>query len=382
MPLEELVLNTKILRLANGKGSVERFLGKAMDPPHSLSIENALSVLKSIQCLDDDENVTLIGKAVSKLPIEPKSAFTILLGSLLGLGGGVVKAIAAMSRDPFIPPIDDRKKLLFNKSKLNLGQSLPSDQFALLKALDGFIVKSKTSNFAGTTEYCDKHFLSRTALTYLADVSQQMVDVLGGLGIQVSSSRSARNSGNMQLLMAVLGMGLYPSVSIRRKGTTLFMTEKGPRAKVHPSSVNHLLGVYRKPCSVELNILCFDSLVSAKQPSNQPKSASLLMINTTPISSFALMLSGARLKWDVGGDMTASADVPVLVIIDDWLKFSTDLDTLQLVLTARSCLIEALVRHLEDPSKPLPIHVEKGLDAIALALTTEQLGVSPQGDLN
>ena len=375
LPLDELVLQTKILGLAEGKGNMESFLGKAMDPPHPLAIENALALLKSIHCINDDEDVTVVGQAVGKIPIDPKNAFTILFGCVFGIGNETIKSVAAMSRNPFVPPPEEQKRVMFNKVKANLANSLPSDHFALLKALDGYVEKSKTSNSPAITMYCERQFLSRSALSYLWDVSNQMSKVLGDHRIIVSNPHSSRNSGNYYLLMAIIGMGLYPAIAVRRKGSTLFTSEKGPKAKLHASSVNHIQKQYKKPCVGDIEIMGFDSLVAAKQSSSQVASASLLMINTTPLSTFALILSCSKLV-----STEELEEGHCTLFVDDWLKFDTDTELNSIIYRARSCLIQALVHYVRDPQKALPFNLAKGLDAIGLALTLEQQNLSPFSD--
>jgi HrpA-like RNA helicase len=86
MPLEELVLQAKKLNLCPGKGeendSIQAFLEKALDPPHLKSISNAIQLLQSINCLDNEENLTDIGDAISKLPMDPKMGRLIILGKV------------------------------------------------------------------------------------------------------------------------------------------------------------------------------------------------------------------------------------------------------------------------------------------------------------
>lgn len=371
MPLEELVLQTKVLGLAPGVGGAETFLTKAMDPPHTLSIDNAIAVLRSIQCLDENEEVTIIGRSVSKLPIEPKSAYAILLGCVLGLGTDIVKTVAAMSRNPFIPPNEDSKRSIFNKVKGKLARSMPSDQIAVLNALDGYITKTKTSGAADVGEFCDQNFLSRTALHYLHDVTQQMVSLLDGLGIKLTHPRSSRNSGNSYLLMSIVGIGLYPEVCFRKKGGALFVSEKGPKAKIHPSSVNFQLSTYKKPCAGDLDIVGFETLVSMKTTSAMPNSASLYMIGTTAVSVFGFLLSSSQFRPITTEAANDATSLVVEVLVDEWIKFTMDRVTFQLMQGARSCLTEALVTFVLNPSKQLPSHIEKGLDAIASVLASE-----------
>ena len=41
-------------------------------------------------------------------------------------------------RDPFVMPANDQQRAICNAAKANLAQGLPSDQIALLKAMEGF----------------------------------------------------------------------------------------------------------------------------------------------------------------------------------------------------------------------------------------------------
>ena len=75
-PLTELCLHTKLL--APKHQSIEDFLGKVPEPPSPLVIRSAIKILKSIQALDTEENVTLLGKHLLEIPIEPIYAKMIL----------------------------------------------------------------------------------------------------------------------------------------------------------------------------------------------------------------------------------------------------------------------------------------------------------------
>lgn len=57
-PLQELCLHIKSLKL----GAIGSFLGKALQPPVSLSVQNAIELLKTIGALDDTEELTPLGQ--------------------------------------------------------------------------------------------------------------------------------------------------------------------------------------------------------------------------------------------------------------------------------------------------------------------------------
>lgn len=57
MPLQELCLHIKSLQL----GTIGTFLAKALQPPDTLSVQNAIELLKTIGALDDMEDLTPLG---------------------------------------------------------------------------------------------------------------------------------------------------------------------------------------------------------------------------------------------------------------------------------------------------------------------------------
>jgi ATP-dependent RNA helicase DHX36 len=56
-PLQELCLHIKSLQL----GTVASFLGKALQPPDPLAVQNAIKLLKTIGALNDTEELTPLG---------------------------------------------------------------------------------------------------------------------------------------------------------------------------------------------------------------------------------------------------------------------------------------------------------------------------------
>ena len=99
--LEELVLNAKLMGLAPGKGpdaqdGVHALLLKAMDPPHALSVSNAVELLTSLNCLDSNESVTPLGEALCQLPVDPSMGRVVLLGALFGALPSMIRVASAM----------------------------------------------------------------------------------------------------------------------------------------------------------------------------------------------------------------------------------------------------------------------------------------------
>lgn len=67
--LETVILQIKILQL----GKAKTFLASVMDPPNLKGIDLALELLRTLNALDADENLTPLGYHLAKLPLDPRT---------------------------------------------------------------------------------------------------------------------------------------------------------------------------------------------------------------------------------------------------------------------------------------------------------------------
>eukprot|EP01034_Spumella_vulgaris_P023109 gene23109-29302_t len=430
MPLEELVLQAKILGVASGRGeetnSVKSFLLKAMDPPHVLAISNAIQLLKSISCMTEDEDLTLIGQAVSQLPMNPRMGRMILLGCLCGAGPAILTTAAAIGyRDPYTMPSTDHQRMVLTKVKTRLSQGCPSDQMAVLRAVEGFLNLTQRSSSVFSQpayRYCDDNFLSHSTMAYMTQLVQQLKGSLSEVGIQVHHPYMQRFNGNLNLIMALIGTGLYPDIGVRRQGTTVYATEKGCKAKLHPSSMNaKSLVLSKTECKRPVECVGFQDLIAtqAQLNSNVIRGANLSMLSTTPVSVFSILLTCGMIREvcresdldDEEEDSDEEAAPPVsssnnrnrgrrgppppppkagkaasssasdrgdpthifvTVEVDSWLELKIRLDHLDLVTAARQLLSAAIVEFVRDPNRQLAPGMARGVDRIAEALSVEQ----------
>lgn len=373
MPLEELVLQAKHLGLAPGMGnahdSIQSFLAKALDPPHELSVANAVALLKSINCLDSNENVTPIGAAISRLPVDPRIGRLILIGSLLGVAPAIVTVAAAMGyRDPFVMPMNDQQKKLCDKVKSMLSNGMPSDQLLLYKAVEGFkSAFSNHSNVGKSYQYCDEHFLSRSTMMYLVDLTKQLTFLMEDIGIVTSRAYNQRNNGNNNLLMSIVGVGLYPDIAVRVAGSSLFHTEKKIKCRIHPSSINFKTPLYKTECKNAIEAVGYQDLVSINTANGGFSNANIAMLGSNPVSIFSLLMTSGKIT-----EKKVLGNSQVLVEIDEWLHVKFDVDIYRCIVNARNCLTAAMFVYINAPdtfnSSPLSFSVE----AIVNALAAEQ----------
>ena len=330
--------------------------------------------------------MTTIGKAVSLLPLDPRMGRVLLLGCIFGCAPSVLATAAAMGyKDPFLMPMNDQQRAAGNAAKVRLSQGHPSDQIALLRAFEGLSTQK-------AHHFCDDNFLSVSVMNYLKDLVQQLIQTLRESGVNSTQAFAQRSNGNIPLIMSIISIGLYPDIGVRYEGKAPFLLEKGRKAKIHPSSVNSKSPQFKGPCITGIDLVGCQNLVSS--PTAVPGGIGLMMLNTTVMSVFSLLLTCGIIK-EIDGSEEDSSDESehnrktskknnstVVLEVDGWVKLKVSSAALALIKLCRATVSEAMEAFLSNPDTPLPLHLAKGADAIAQALKCEQSSVSMQQDRN
>jgi ATP-dependent RNA helicase DHX36 len=295
MPLEEVCLQAKALGVAGRSPSADqtgellRFLSKAMDAPHPLAISNAVEALKHIGCLTELEQITPMGVMLSKFTMHPRLGWMVLLGVLCGCPTAAVTAACAVAgRDPFVVPMDPVQKRQAMAAKVALSRGYRSDQFALVTALSAFNMYRQRVSFYELVRFCDEQFLSMSSLTMYADTVQQTVREVKDL--RIHAAQQTKNENDHSLLVALIGVGLYPNHAVRSRNQTHWFTPTEQRARIHNGSVNNIAAAkLRAKCQETIQIVAFQNLVENKT-GMRFASANLMMMNTTPLHVLLLLL--------------------------------------------------------------------------------------------
>ncbi|XP_068690091.1 ATP-dependent RNA helicase A protein-like [Montipora foliosa] len=80
-PLHELALTIKFLKL----GDIGEFLNENIEPPPLDAVAESVALLKDMDALDRNMNLTPLGYILAKLPVEPRLGKMIILGCIFQL---------------------------------------------------------------------------------------------------------------------------------------------------------------------------------------------------------------------------------------------------------------------------------------------------------
>ncbi|KAI0507938.1 hypothetical protein KFK09_014066 [Dendrobium nobile] len=204
-PLQSLCLQIKSLRL----GSISEFLSRALQSPEALSVQNAIEYLKVIGALDEKQELTILGRHLAILPVEPKLGKMLIFGAIFRCLDPILTVVAGLSvRDPFLTPFD--KKDLADSAKSQFSCRDYSDHLALIRAYEGW--KDAEKDHSGY-DYCWKNFLSAQTMKAIDSLRKQFHFLLKDPGL-VDENLMSYNiwSRDENLVRAVICAGLFPGI--------------------------------------------------------------------------------------------------------------------------------------------------------------------------
>lgn len=104
LSLQDLALRIKVLKIKLG-ASIEEVLSKALDPPSAINIQRAVASLVEVKALTPNEEITAMGRMLSKLPMDVHLGKFLLTATLFKcLDPALTIAATLNSKSPFVTP--------------------------------------------------------------------------------------------------------------------------------------------------------------------------------------------------------------------------------------------------------------------------------------
>ncbi|EPS71150.1 hypothetical protein M569_03608, partial [Genlisea aurea] len=275
-PLNSLCLQIKSLNVE----SIGDFLSAALQPPKPLAVQNAVDFLKMLGALDDNENLTHLGKYLSVLPVDPKLGKMLIMGAIFNCFDPILTIVAGLSvRDPFLLPQD--KKDIAGSSKSRFSAKDYSDHMALVRAYEGW----KEADREGSSyEYCWRNFLSLQTLQSIHSLRKQFSHILKDAGLlEADAAVNNRSSHNQSLVRAVICSGLFPGIAsvVHRETSMSFKTMDDGQVLLYANSVNARYQTIQHPW------LVFGEKVKVN---------AVFLRDSTGVSDSILLLFGGQLR--------------------------------------------------------------------------------------
>ncbi len=122
LSLSDLALRIKIMKVNLGT-SISDVLSRALDPPSAVNIQRAVAALVDVKALSATEEITHMGRLLSKLPTDVHLGKFLLLAALFKcLDPALTIAATLNSKSPFVTPFGLEKEADKAKARFASGE--------------------------------------------------------------------------------------------------------------------------------------------------------------------------------------------------------------------------------------------------------------------
>nr|XP_032822700.1 probable ATP-dependent RNA helicase DHX34 isoform X2 [Petromyzon marinus] len=185
VPLDSVVLQMKSMGLGD-----PRLFG-FLEPPPASSLETSMQFLQEQGALDEQEELTPIGRVLATLPLDVLTGKMLLVGCVLGAVEPVLTIAAAMSvQSPF------HRNAHTNPDCSRARRSLESDHGDPLTLLNVFNewVQVKSGGQVPSRKWCKRHGLEEQRLYEIANLQRQFKELLVQFGLLGGGEEPVRDS--------------------------------------------------------------------------------------------------------------------------------------------------------------------------------------------
>ncbi|KIY45455.1 pre-mRNA-splicing factor ATP-dependent RNA helicase prp22 [Fistulina hepatica ATCC 64428] len=302
LSLSDLALRIKIMKVNLGP-SIEDVLSRALDPPSSINIQRAINMLVEVQALTPSEQITPMGRLLSKLPTDVHLGKFLLMATIFRcLDPALTIAAALNSKSPFVTPFGLEHEADRVRASFRLGNS---DFLTLHNVFASWRRASENTGYAW--KFCRVNYLSHQNLQQIEELRQQFLGYLidtdfmqvdrqfsrefsrrdyffqsrysRGRATFISVPESVNvNSENIALVNAALVAGLYPKVlAVDSSNGQMRTVSSNQSVSFHPSSVSF----GKRPTDLGVNYINYFTLMHSKK---------LYAWETGPVDDLALAI--------------------------------------------------------------------------------------------
>ena len=203
-----------------------------MDPPAPETLMRALEELNYLACLDDDGNLTTMGRLASEFPLDPALAVMLISSPEFYCSNEILSLTALLSvPQVFVRPASARKRADEMK---NLFAHTDGDHLTLLNVYHAFKGEAAQAN---PKQWCHDHFLSLRALQSADNVRLQLKRIMERSELELIST-PFEDKKYYENIRRALVSGFFMQVAKKEaNGKTYTTVKDNQTVLLHPSTV-------------------------------------------------------------------------------------------------------------------------------------------------
>jgi len=198
-----------------------------MDPPAPETLMRALELLNYLGALDEDCEVTPIGKMMSELPTDPQLAKALMVSSKHSCSSEMLSIVALLS----VPPIFQRpadKKQQADRAHDQFSH-IEGDHLTLLNAYHTY------KQNEGDSQFCRRNFLSQRSFQSADNVRRQLSNIITRLGLEINTT-DFNSPDYYENIQKTIIEGFFTQIAHFEAGQNMYLTVKDNQVvNIHPS---------------------------------------------------------------------------------------------------------------------------------------------------
>lgn len=221
-------------------GAIGQFLSKAIEPPPLDAVIEAEVLLREMKCLNENDELTPLGKILARLPIEPRLGKMMILGNIFLVGDtlGCMAAYSGTFSEIFALDMGHRRLSHHQKA---LAGNRCSDYVAMVNASQMWL-KARNRSEEEEVKFCEWKGLQLPTMRVVWEAKKQLLDLLNQAGFPEESMMTSKicpdqPDPTLDLVLGLLCVGLYPNVCYHKEKRKVLTTES-KAALLHKTSVN------------------------------------------------------------------------------------------------------------------------------------------------
>lgn len=225
--LDLLMLNLKVWNF----GPVEAFIQTLITPPSETKVKNCLLDLQRAEALDENFELTKLGRQFVHLNMEPQLARMMIYASIFNCVEPISAVVAFLSfKDIFMLPTGQSKRAATTAEEMvdlfqvqmDLDGGMCSDHMIRVKALQEFKSHEQLST-EEKAQFCKETHLNRATLTQVMAMQSQIIKNMERRGFiskrdkkNISTGVTKTCDNYVHMIRSVIGAGLVPNMTRMR----------------------------------------------------------------------------------------------------------------------------------------------------------------------
>ncbi|KAK4883969.1 hypothetical protein RN001_000240 [Aquatica leii] len=238
--LTKIILDTKVY---SNNMNAAKFLEQLICPPDLGTINKAVEELKELELLDENEDLTPLGRSLSNFQLPPKLSKAMVNAIIFKCVTPIVDIVTLYSTDSalFSKALVDKESIKRNMESF----SKTSDHLAMMNLFEKWLYYVDANEYSAASEFCDCLGIVQSKLRTLKKLRNIHFDYLYR-GLHDVLPISDDFSDNYELVKGVLLSGVgnvlqqrsWNIVKGRFKNTNVLITRKNQKATITSDSVN------------------------------------------------------------------------------------------------------------------------------------------------